>query len=322
MSVDGPAEPLWLPLNHHVLPPLAVALAAGVLIPLLLSRARWPSQAPRFAVVAWCGLAVVFTLSAAVALAQFLMPSGSGHRLPALLAACLPGTGVPWPSMADLAVLSPAEAGALAAGALVPLVPSVAWVRALLGARRRRAGHAEVLRLTGRRQPRLDATLLEHETPVVYCLPGRCPQVVVSSGALKVLTDEQLTAVLAHERAHISGRHHLLVAAAEACGSVYRWLPLGGEARREVRLLLEMAADDRALRRCSRDALATALYVMAAGQAPSASFAAGGPSAVLRVRRILAPHTAGHPVLRGLFAAAAAVGALIPLIVACCSIPG
>jgi Zn-dependent protease with chaperone function len=316
------ADSLWPPLNHHVLPPLAAAVAAGVLVPMLLSRARWCFQAPRFGVLAWCGLAGIFTFSAAVALVQLLMPSGSSHWLPALLAACLPGTGAPWPELADMARLSAAEAGALAAGGAVLLVPSVAWVRALLRARRRRADHMELLRLTGTRSARLGATVLEHEVPVVYCLPGRAPQVVLSSGAVKALTEEQLVAVLAHERAHIAGRHHLLVALAEACGSVFRWLPLGTSVRREVRLLLEMAADDHAMRRCSRDALATALYVMAAGQTPRATFAAGGASALLRVRRILSSQPTGRPVLRGLGVVTAAVVAFVPLVAACCSIYG
>lgn len=52
------------------------------------------------------------------------------------------------------------------------------------------------------------------------------------------------------------------------------------------------------------------------------AFAAGGPSAALRMRRILTPHSAGHPVLRGLLTVGAAGLAITPLIVACCSFPG
>lgn len=152
----------------------------------------------------------------------------------------------------------------------------------------------------------------------MYCLPGRSRRVVVSSGAVAVLTEQELAAALAHERAHIGGRHHLLVAAAGAFSAAFGRVPLARIGGRTVPLLLEMAADDRALRGCSRDALATALYALAAGRAPRRAFAAGGPSAAVRMRRILAPPRAGHPVLRGLFAVATAVAAIAPAVVACC----
>ncbi|WP_230528684.1 M56 family metallopeptidase, partial [Streptomyces coeruleorubidus] len=133
---------------------------------------------------------------------------------------------------------------------------------------------------------------------------------------------QQVTAVLEHERAHIAGRHHLLVAATGAFGVIFRGLPLARLAHTEVALLLEMAADDRALRRCSRDALATALYAVASGQAPHMAFAAGGPSAVLRMRRILTPQDTYSPTPRTVFVALSAAAALTPLVLACCSVPG
>ncbi|WP_241756751.1 M48 family metalloprotease [Streptomyces sp. WAC00263] len=39
--------------------------------------------------------------------------------------------------------------------------------------------------------------------------PGHSRRIVVTQGALHVLTEEQLSAVLDHARAHIVGRHHL-----------------------------------------------------------------------------------------------------------------
>ncbi|MCZ0980687.1 M56 family metallopeptidase [Streptomyces diastatochromogenes] len=166
-------------------------------------------------------------------------------------------------------------------------VPAVAFARRLVRARRLRSRHAGVLRLVGRYDPALRATVLDDDRPAVYCLPGRSRRVVVSSGAVHTLTPAQLAAALAHERAHIAGRHHLLVAAAEAFAAVFPHLPLARHGGSAVPLLLEMAADDRALRRCTRDALATALYALASGRAPRSAFAAGGPSAALRMRRIL-----------------------------------
>ena len=57
--------------------------------------------------------------------------------------------------------------------------------------------------------------LIDDEHPAVYCLPGR-RRIVMTTGALRCLDARQLEAVLAHERAHLSGRHHLVLTFANA----------------------------------------------------------------------------------------------------------
>ncbi|MFF6774253.1 M56 family metallopeptidase [Streptomyces sp. NPDC012637] len=302
-------------MNHHALPPLGLILCTGFVVPWLLVRARWVQQLPRLALAVWVASGALFAGSAALLPAQLILPSKTGHRLSdALFALRLPPPG-------RLLELGPLEHTALGVALAVLAIPVTGFVRALLRARCRRSRHAETLRLVGRYDASLGATVLEHERPAVYCLPGRSRRIVVSSGAIDTLTEPQLAAALAHERAHISGRHHLLVAAAESFASVFPYLPLARHGGTAVPLLLEMAADDRALRRCSRDALATALYALASGKAPREAFGAGGPSAALRMRRILAPHSVGHPVFWGLLTIAAAGLAAAPLIIACCSFP-
>jgi Zn-dependent protease with chaperone function len=272
----------------------------------------------------WTLLGLSLIASVSLGALQLLLPTAGSHRLSRFTEACMAsGGGDCGPLLPDGPAGVDARVwAALAAAATVPAAFAVAFARELLSARRLRVRHAELLHLVGSRRPELRATVLEHDIPAVYCLPGRGSQVVVSSGALEILTGHQVTAVLEHERAHIAGRHHLLVAAARAFGVIFRGLPLARLARTEVALLLEMAADDRALRRCSRDALATALYAVASGQAPHMAFAAGGPSAVLRMRRILTPQDTYSPTLRAVFVALSAAAALTPLVLACCSVPG
>ncbi|MFI5830980.1 M56 family metallopeptidase [Streptomyces sp. NPDC051578] len=304
-------------MNHHVLPPLGLALVTGLVFPWLLVRARWAQQAPRLALAVWIACAAVFALAAAMLPAQLLLPARTSHRLVDL------ALTLRLPSPRRMAAGSAREFLAAGAALAVAAVPATGFVRELLRARRARTRHAELLRLVGRPDPHLGVTVLEDARPAVYCLPGRSRRVVVSSGAVEMLTAPQLAAALAHERAHIGGRHHLLVAAAGAySGRVFRRLPLARIGGRAVPLLLEMAADDRALRGCSPDALAHALYALAAGRAPHRAFAAGGPSAALRMSRILAPPAPGRPVLRGLLAVAAVVSVVAPLVFACCSVPG
>ncbi|MDQ1007379.1 Zn-dependent protease with chaperone function [Streptomyces sp. V4I23] len=307
-------------MNHHVVPPLVLALITGTILPIPLARGRWSHQAPRLAIATWGGLTGVFVIATSMTVLQVLLPYDSSHRLSALPEACLPWSADPC-AAPDIASLSAADLSAILGATAVFFLPAVAFLRHTLRVRRQRFRHAEVLTLMGRREPALRVTIVEHTTPAIYCLPGRAPQVVVSTGALHTLTSAQLKAVLHHERAHIRGRHHLVTAAVQSLGRLFPALPLIRHICSEVPLLLEMAADDRALRRCSREALATALYSMAAGQVPQSAMAAGGPSAVLRMRRILTPE-AGHPVLHGLLTTAAAIGAVTPVVLACCSIPG
>jgi hypothetical protein len=94
-------------------------------------------------------------------------------------------------------------------------------------------------------------------------------------------------------------------------------VPLARHAREQTALLLEMIADDRALRSHSHEVLATAMYEMAAARTPKGALAAGGPNALIRLKRILGPRKAPHPVLWGSVAAAAMAVPLLPLLVAC-----
>ncbi|MBT2454528.1 M56 family metallopeptidase [Streptomyces sp. ISL-86] len=303
-------------MNHHVLPPLGLALATGALLPWILVRARWAQQIPRLALTVWTFCGMIFALSVALVPAQLLLPGRISHRLVDM------AVTLTFPSLGRLAHATGLEYAAAATALAVLALPVTGFLREVLRARRARSRHAGLLRLVGRYDARLGAFILDDARPAVYCLPGRSRQVVVSSGAVTALTEPQLAAALSHERAHIAGRHHLLVAAAGAYATVFPWLPLARLGGKAVPLLLEMAADDQAMRASSREALATALYTLAVGRSPREAFAAGGPSAALRMRRILTPHRAGHPVLRGLFAVTAAVGAMTPLILACCSLPG
>ncbi|MFJ9029464.1 M56 family metallopeptidase [Streptomyces sp. NPDC102274] len=311
-------------MNHHLLPPLALTLATGTVLPVLLARGNWAHHAPRLAICIWALLGVLFNAGLAMSAFQTLLPYRTSHTLSHLTEECLPWSAERCrpPALSVLSSLAVIDYVAVGATATILALPCATFLREAVRARRHRARHAEMLSLLGKRDQGLRATVLEHSTPAVYCLPGRTPQVIVSTGALRSLTECQLNAALEHERAHIAGRHHLMTLAVQALTAAFQPLPLARRMRHEVPLLLEMAADDRALRRCSREALALALYAMAAGQAPTATLAAGGPSAVLRVRRILTPRQVGYAVLQGLFATTALIAGVAPLFLACCSIPG
>ena len=66
--------------------------------------------------------------------------------------------------------------------------------------------------------------ILLDDRPLVYCLPGR-DRVVVTTGALNRLNRAQLQAVLAHEQAHLSARHHLVIMLARILPDAFPGLP-------------------------------------------------------------------------------------------------
>jgi Peptidase family M48 len=113
---------------------------------------------------------------------------------------------------------------------------------ALAQARLLRAARGEVARGHGAG----DVTVVDDERADAYALPGRrgTPgRIVVTSGMLRSLTAGEREAVFAHERAHLAGRHHLYLAAAELAAHCHPALrPMGAA----VALAAERAADEAA----------------------------------------------------------------------------
>ena len=290
----------------------AYTAAVGFAAPRLLLRSSWPHRAPALAAAVWHALAVSFSIGIALTAASLATPTEHLHAgLLGLLHNCglTGGVGQPNPDTADrLAVGIPVATG-------IALVST--FVFHVVRARRARTQHREAVDLVGRHSARLCATVLPYDTPAVYCLPGRHPRIVISDAAVRQLTPDQLDAVLEHEQAHIAGRHHLVLAAIEAFHTVFQWVPLARHAREQTALLLEMIADDRALRRHSHEVLATAMYEMAAARAPKGALAAGGHTVLIRLKRVLGPRRTAHPALWGSVAAVALVVPLLPLLVAC-----
>ncbi|MFF7391250.1 M56 family metallopeptidase [Streptomyces scabiei] len=291
---------------------LAYTATVGLVAPPLVLRAAWPHRAPALALLVWHTLTLSFVLGIALTAYHLLMPTEHTHQgLLGLLHSCgldLGASGHVHDTAGRLAVAVPTTLGTALTGAFAFHV---------VRARRTRDRHREAVDLVGRRSERLGATVLPYDVPAAYCLPGHRPRIVISDAAVRELSPEQLAAVLAHERAHIAGRHHLVIAAAEAFHSLFPRLPLARHARAQTALLLEMVADDHTLRAHSDGALASAMYEMAAARTPKAAFAAGGPAVLIRIRRVLGPRRPAHRAFWGSVAAVTATVPLLPLLVAC-----
>ena len=152
---------------------------------------------------------------------------------------------------------------------------------------------------------------------MAYCLPIGRHRIVVSTAALAALGPGQLQAVLAHERAHLRSRHHVALATASALGCAFPRVPLFAQAGEQLAVLAEMAADDAAARRHDPGELAEALVVLARAGARARALTAGGPAAMARIQRLLAPPPRPGRPARIARLAAGAAALMLPAAIAC-----
>ncbi|GAA0798221.1 M56 family metallopeptidase [Spirilliplanes yamanashiensis] len=253
----------------------ALGLTLSLLVPRPLARARWTARVPAAAVALWQAITLAAVLSAVgVVLAapeELVRATGRG---------------------AEAALI-----GALAVAAVI--VVRLLWCLGgvMYRSRARRERHRTLVDLLDRAERRAGLTdevrVLDGPLPFAYCLPGRSPRVVVSDGALQVLTAEQVAAVIAHEQAHLRRRHDLVT---ESFTAFHRAVPRPLRSRRPldaVHLLLEMLADDAARRAHGDAALRDALTTM--GDATTTPETDGGRDEQAERRRRLERLRPGAP---------------------------
>jgi Zn-dependent protease with chaperone function len=265
---------------------LAYAAGAGTLGARMLARARWPVRAPLLGITTY--LAAAWSVLAALGLAGLTLAvhaTALGGVLSTAVGACVLRLRATY--------ATPGGAAAAAAG-LVLSATVVAWtaltaVGHLRATWRQAKRHAQTARLVGRPDPALDAVLVEHSQPAAYCVAGRQPTVILTTGALLALDPGQLDAVLAHERAHLAWRHHRLLAMARISRRALPFLPLMRDTEAQVERLVELHADDTAARARDPRSLAAALVVLATSASPAPALAAAATDAVQRIHRLLRP---------------------------------
>jgi Zn-dependent protease with chaperone function len=213
------------------------------------------------------------------------------------------------------------QAGVAALAVALTLTSVIAlwrYGRRVQRSRRQTQAHAEAARLVGRalagtgaaagRHAR--AVVLTDPRPAAYCVAGRPAAIVLTSGALEVLDPPQLTAVLAHERAHLAHGDHLLTTLTQGLAAAFPGVPLFTRGAAEVARLAEMSADDTAARASGRPALVAALLAIATGTAipstgipgagarrtavPGGALAAAAHAVPARVERLLCPPAPGR----------------------------
>jgi hypothetical protein len=250
---------------------LVYAVGVATLGARMLARASWTARAPLLAILTY--LAAAWSVVAALGLVGLTLAvhaTALGGALSQLIGACVLRLRATYATPGGAAV---AGAGLILAGA-VAVRTALTAASHLRVTRRQAQRHAHTARLVGRPEPDLGAVLVEHSHPAAYCVAGRHPTVIVTTGALQALAPGQLDAVLAHERAHLTWRHHRLLAMARISRRALPFLPLMRDAEAQVERLVELHADDMATQARDPASLATALVVLAASASASSSASA------------------------------------------------
>ncbi|GGM67114.1 M56 family metallopeptidase [Dactylosporangium sucinum] len=272
-----------------------------------LASAAWVLRAPRLAVITW------ITASAAVLVAGLLtgltlllywdrthdLVKGAWHVcLDALL------------GRHDRPAQVAAVAGLAGLGVLGWRLLASGY-RTVCGMRFRRAQLRLMIRIAGVPSSVPGATVVRHHEPAAYLmpgpsLPGRHADIIITSAAVARLREPELSAVLAHERAHHTGHHYELTHWMRILAQAFPALRCFQLGRRQVDRLVELCADDAAARTSDRIDLARALVSLA--QPPTTPgrgdevLAVHGGDGIERLNRLLSPPPPLSGRARGLIA--------------------
>ncbi len=186
---------------------IALALAVVVLAPRFLTRSAWTIDRPRTALVSW-SLAVLLGVVGFVA-------------------------GIALVVLADRPITDPSLLGGSPAHGLNVGVALLAVLAFVIAVRVRPGPEHEAVREAMRSgaapHREIDGTpvaVVEADHHALACaVPGRSGGVLVSTGLADRLRTDELEAVVAHERAHLTQRHAIAVGIAESIERAVPWIP-------------------------------------------------------------------------------------------------
>ena len=270
-----------------------------------LAGASWPRRSPATAILLWQALGLAGGVAAVGALVAVGVNDEGDGVVSGLLTVARRFANGQLASPGEARILILVHVTCLAAG--TALLAVLWWMLVMafavvLQARRRQR---ELLTLLAYGDPKAPGALVvDHPTAAAYCLPGIRSKIVVSVGTLDLLAPAELAAVLAHERAHVRARHDLVLIPFTSLRRAFPRFSVIARAHWTVELLIEMMADDHALRALverkmsareplpARELAMALLRFGAAGSscAPEGALAAGGGGEITaRVNRLLEP---------------------------------
>jgi len=205
-----------------------------LLVPALAAAAARPLAARLEPLLAtWLLTAVTVALAAFSTAALALLAASALARVPAL--AAVGGYSQP--------VLRRGDPVSVYAGAAAAVLLTAAAVAVAVVVRARARGLAEAYRRAALMAPDGPVVIVPGQAIEAYALPGAPGRIVVSGRLLDALDDRGRAALLAHEQAHLAGRHHLFTTVAHLAAAAN---PLLLPVARAVDYTVERWADERA----------------------------------------------------------------------------
>lgn len=187
----------------------------------------------------------------------------------------------------------------------------VAWAVGLRTRRRRTTSrHLARLRLLAADGPPGEPLWVRDDRPLALSIGGRPGLIIMSDALPRVLTPAAVAATLEHERAHLRGRHHLLMAVVEVIAAALPVSPLLRAAPAALKDLVELAADAQAARRCGPAAVREALSHLTAQPTPAGGLAMAGRLTDVRLSRLASAGSGSNRAVRLAGCSAVAVAAL------------
>ncbi|MFC4004033.1 M56 family metallopeptidase [Prauserella oleivorans] len=242
---------------------LAAAVVMGVAAPSYLRTAATPSLRPGLALAGWVSSTAMMLVAALGAAVLLVLPRSVGvDGLIGMANSCvniIRGGEIVAEHIVRLGL----------AGVIIGLAArsAVIAVRRVRQHRCWRRAHLTLLRSVC--QGERSVLWIEEAKPVAYSVAGRRHGTIVATTGVRRLGALRCEAVLAHERAHLRGRHHLLILAADILSAALPFVPLARRAPGAIRILAELAADASAARSHGPGPLRSALLAMSQGGTPA-----------------------------------------------------
>ena len=258
----------------------------------------WPSQLQPWPPA----LTVVVAIALVAAVPPVLIPAARGfvalcERYPALTRLTFHMAPLPLTLLLSLGVLALLSSGGAVGVGFLATLRCNRWLRSQAAPM-----PARLARLVANLGLAGQVTYLETPETVACCFGLAQPRIAVSAGLLDRLDDDELAAVLGHERHHLRRRDPLRLLVVDAIAALGVILPVASFLCRRWETRIELAADRAALAVAPRGALAGALLA-ALGPGLARSPGVAGLSAT--ESRIA--HLAGRPTLPAVPVGAVAV---------------
>ncbi|WP_164704695.1 M56 family metallopeptidase [Blastococcus litoris] len=291
--------------------PLVALSVGGILLAWrghrLLSWLAGRRVDPTILLTGWTASTVGLVASLLATLSLVALPVGDHHSGALRLA------GECWTAISSgVAPGAAATMGGIGVMTAAVVVVRIAYVvHGRFRRRRRNAPHLRQLRALAADCRGQEPLWIEDERPIALSIGGRAGLIILSRALQTHLTPAAVRATLEHERAHLRGRHHLILAVVDTLATALPWCPLLRAAPEAARDLVELAADSQAARRCGKPAVREALSRLTGHPMPAAALAMAGRLTEARLQRLSSGSLGASGLSRLAGCSAIAAGALV-----------